>query len=65
MPHIRRMIKTRPKKPISLAVDPDLLDAIEAWIAEQVLIPSKTAVFETALREFLDKREQSPKKRGR
>lgn len=51
----------RLKKPVSLAIDPDLLDRLEAWIAKQEFPPSKTQVWETALREFLDKRDTRPK----
>lgn len=48
----------RLKKMTSLALDPELLERIEAWIGKQDVAPSKTAVFETALREFLEKREK-------
>lgn len=49
----------RPKKqPKSLALNTALLDRLEAWIASREMPVSKTAVFETALREFLDKRER-------
>lgn len=48
----------RIKRPTSTALDPDLLDRLEAWIAKQEFPPNKTAVFETALREFLEKREK-------
>jgi hypothetical protein len=48
----------RLKRPTNLALDPELLDRLEAWIARQELPPSKTAVFELALREFLDARER-------
>lgn len=48
----------RLKKMISLALDPELLTRLEKWIAAQDVPPSKTAVHEAALREFLDKREK-------
>lgn len=48
----------RLKKPTSLALDPDLLDRLDAWIAKQEFPPSKTIVWETALREFLERREK-------
>lgn len=48
----------RLKKPKSLALDPELLDRVKAWIERQDVSPSETAVFETALREFLEKRER-------
>lgn len=46
----------RLKKMISLALDPELLARLEKWVAAQDVPPSKTAVHEAALREFLDKR---------
>lgn len=48
----------RLKKTVSLALDPDLIKRIEKWIATQDVRPSKTAVHEAALREFLEKREK-------
>lgn len=50
------MLMPRPKKMTSLALDPKLLAKMDAWIARQEFPPSKTAVFETALREFLERR---------
>ena len=51
----------RIKKPTNLSIDPALLSRLDAWLARQEFPPTKTAVVETALREFLDKRE---KRRG-
>ncbi len=48
----------RRKKMVSLAFDPKLLERLEKWIAAQDVRPSKTAVHEAALREFLDKRDK-------
>ncbi len=48
----------RLKKMLSLALDPILLKRLEAWAAKQEFPPSKTAILETALREFLDAREK-------
>jgi predicted transcriptional regulator len=48
----------RLKKMTSLALDTELLARLEKWIAAQDVPPSKTAVHEAALREFLDKRER-------
>lgn len=50
-------IMPRLKTPKSLALDTELLDRLDAWINKQEFPPSQTAVFETALREFLDRRE--------
>jgi hypothetical protein len=36
----------------------DLLERLEKWRVSQEIPPSKTAVHETALREFLEKREK-------
>lgn len=46
------------KKMTSLALDPELMQRLEEWIAKQEFPPSKTAVFEAALLEFLDRRER-------
>jgi hypothetical protein len=55
MMHLMSM--ARLKKPLNLALDPALLARLDAWIHRQDVRPSKTAVLETALREFLDARE--------
>lgn len=41
------------KVPISFKVDPTLLKDIELWIKKQEIRPSKTAVFEAAMRAWL------------
>lgn len=46
----------RNKKMVTYAVEPELLDRIEAWRTSQDVPPSKTAVVEAALREFLERR---------
>lgn len=51
----------RLKKPTSLALDTDLLERLEAWMAKQEFPPSKTIIFETAIREFLERRESKKK----
>lgn len=48
----------RLKKMKSLALDPQLIQRVKDWIAKQDVPPKETAVYETALREFLDKRER-------
>ena len=50
-------IMPRLKKPKSLALDPDLLDRLDAWLSKQEFPPSQTTVFEAALKEWLDRRE--------
>lgn len=46
----------RKDKPVSLALDPSLLEEVETFIRAQEFPPTKRQVFETALREFLEKR---------
>ncbi|MBG6178543.1 hypothetical protein IWQ55_006401 [Labrenzia sp. EL_208] len=46
----------RKKIPLNLAIDPELSKALDDWIGKQELKPSKTAVLELALKEFLEKR---------
>lgn len=52
------MTPTRTKRPTTMALDPELLDRLEAWMRRQEFPPTKTQVWETALREFLDKRDK-------
>lgn len=44
----------RKDKPISLALDPELLAEIDQFIRDQEFPPTKKQVFEAALRAFLD-----------
>lgn len=48
----------RKKQMVSFTLDPELVERIEAWLAKQEFPPTKTAVMEAALREWLDKRER-------
>ena len=52
------MEMTRTKKPVSYALDTDLLDILDALVADQKheYPPKKTAVIEAALREYFEKR---------
>lgn len=59
----RMTAMARIKRPLNLALEPELLDRLDAWIARQEFPPTKTAVFEAALRAWLDAREAEPKKR--
>ncbi len=58
------MVMPRLKRMVSLALDPDLLDRLDAWLGQQDPKVAKTAVFETALRRFLDE-ASPPKAKGR
>ena len=51
------MQMARHKKPTNLALDPDILDRVEAWIKSQEMPVTKTWVFEKALLEFLEARD--------
>ena len=48
----------RLKKLLTFYVDPELLKRLNTWMAKQEFPPTKTAVVEAALREFLDARER-------
>lgn len=51
------MEMARRKKMVSYALDPKLLERLDVWLERQEFPPSKTTVIETALREFLEKRD--------
>ena len=48
----------RRDKPISLALDPELLAEVDEFIRQQEFPPTKKQVFEAALRAFLDAKMQ-------
>lgn len=50
------MLMGRIKKVIGLALDPKLLEQVEVWRMSQDVPPTKTAVHEQALKEFLQRR---------
>jgi len=51
-----RMDMARTKKVVSISPDPKLIERLEAWLSKQEFPPSKTAVFDKALEDFLDRR---------
>lgn len=51
------MNMARNKTPTNLALDPEILARVEAWMKAQELPVTKTWVFEKALAEFLEKRD--------
>lgn len=51
-------IMARAKKMVGLALDPKLLERLDRWRERQDVPPSKTAVLEAAIREFLERREK-------
>ena len=53
----------RPKKvAVTFTIDPDVLQEFQTWLDRQSIRPSKTAVVEAALREFL-KRQKTKERR--
>jgi hypothetical protein len=56
------MGKAQGKKAISILIAEDLFDRVEAWRSDQTVPVNKTAVYETAIREFLESREGKKKK---
>lgn len=56
------MGKAQGKKAISILIAEDLFDRVEAWRSTQTVPVNKTAVYETAIREFLELREGKKKK---
>lgn len=53
MCHLMNM--ARLKKMVSFALDRDLIDQLDAWLEKQEIRPSKTAVVEAAIRQFLER----------
>lgn len=51
----------RKDKPVSLALDPDLLAEVDEFIRSQEFPPTKRQVFEAALRAFLDAKKGGKK----
>lgn len=45
------------RKFVTLTLEPDLVQRLEAWIAKQTFPPAKNAVVEAALSEWLDRNE--------
>lgn len=48
----------RKKQPINLALDPELLKKVDEWRKKQSPPGTKTWVFETAIREFLERKQK-------
>ena len=57
------MLMARHKKMTTLALDPELLRRLDAWLKAQELPTTKTAVVEAALRAWLDARDDAKKRR--
>lgn len=43
----------RIRRPTNITIDPDLIDALDAWIARQPLRVARSVVIEEAIRQFL------------
>ena len=58
------MSMPRERKPSTYTLSPAVLALLDEWIAAQEFPPSKSAVIEMALREFIDRRtKREPKGR--
>lgn len=55
------MLDMRKRLPTNITLDPEVLSKLDDWIAAQAVTPKRSAVIETAIREFLDRNQ----KRGR
>ena len=55
------MKMARQKKPVNLALAPEILEGVDAWIKAQEMPVTKTWVFEKALSEFLERRSGEKK----
>lgn len=56
------------RPPVTVRLDPRLLERVERFMAKQKVRVSRTAVFEAALTKFLDEQEpadQKPKRKGK
>lgn len=53
------MLMARRRIMVTYTMDPDLLERFEKWLGQQAPRIHKSAAVETALREFLDKREKA------
>ena len=51
------MEMARKKKMVTLTLDPELVERLEAWLSRHEFPPPKNAVVEVALKAFLDQRE--------
>lgn len=47
------------KTPVAFRIDPKLLTRLDAWIKAQAVPPSRTAVFEAAIHEFIERHSVS------
>lgn len=52
------------KQVVTLTLDPDLVQRVEAWIATHKIRVYKNAVWEEAMRDFLSRRERRSAKGG-
>ena len=52
------MDTARNKKPIGLAMDPNLLDRLDQWISRQRFVSSRTVIIEQLVADFLNAEEK-------
>ena len=63
MPHRKDPNSKRYKPPTAFRIDEDLLNRVRAYCQSHHLKPTHTAVFEAALREWLDNHEDEARPR--
>lgn len=54
----------RQKQVVTLTLDPDVVERLKAWIANQNLPPPQNSVVQRAIVNFLDENERNPEKRS-
>ena len=59
------MEMVRIRKPINVTLDPDLVEAMDAWLERQPYSPSRAAFIEAAIRRQLSDERAKEKKGGK
>lgn len=59
------MPQNRIRKPTNITLDPELLAALDAWVAEQRPKTTRTAAIEEAIEEYLRARQSSDGRGGK
>jgi len=55
---MKKSTPTRIRPMVSFTLDPDVVERLEAWLGKQEFPPTKSQVVETAIRDWLDRREK-------
>jgi uncharacterized protein (DUF4415 family) len=68
MPYASRYngaMSKKPKTPVALKMDPDLLDEIKQYQRGQTVPPTQIGIIEAAVREFLERHRGESKRSAR